>query len=128
MLILNRILALVATLGLGGLICTIGIFQFVEVGKLQMLGAIGAGYVTAVLVLLANRSLVELMLMIGLLSTLAAGMIFLAGDLFTAAIQLGLWGVVCGAGYAPMLLISIGQWEAPERRHEFATRNAPRRY
>lgn len=128
MLLLNRLLALIAGFGLGGIIYTIGYYQYADVNTFGILGAVGVGYVTAMLILHATGSMVEMVMMIGLLSIIPASMVYFAGDTFTAHARLVLWGVVCGAGYAPMILIAIGQWESPERRQELAAKDTARRY
>ncbi len=128
MLLLNRSLSLIAFLGLGALICTLGVYQYTEVNYLQIFGAVAAGYVAAFFILQATRSMIELVMMIGLIAVVVSGMVYLAGNTFTDGIQLVLWGIVCGAGYAPMILIGIGQWETPERRQELMAKDAARRY
>lgn len=116
MLLLNRLVALIAILGLGGLISTMGVFQFTELGYLEISGAVGAGYVLAFLILAASGTLAEMALMIGLISALSAGMVMLGGEMFAEAAQMVLWSLTIGAGYSPMLLIALGHWEAEESR------------
>jgi hypothetical protein len=109
---LKLITLLAAIIGLVGLVfCILAISIFVHpAAPLSLVLWFSlAAYVVIIMITLTGMTLIELLIVIGLITITTVGAIFALDDMISDNIRLLMWSVVCGAWYLPVFVLSLGR-------------------